>query len=468
MRLSIISAKIFTMYKILKTFSAPLCSTVLVVYLVGVLDLTAHPDVMSDPVTPSEMQASVMTLDAMFERIREASPEFLFEREKVRRALEESIQERAALLPQVTLTASQIRRQLGLGFAGDAFESKPFDSFGSRVELTQTLFDTEQYANYELAKLEHAIATMDYEVVYQDILDRAVNLYFTQLRDLNQKKIIETDIVRSRELLQLASDRFEGGAGVAIDVTRAKARLTSDERELWIAKVDIQSSGLQLKALLDMDLDADLRLDESLIDHLSVPPRLEDYRIKGDAMIDLRPELVIQKKRLDQAKLIRKAAAWQRLPSVELFGDWGYDGNDAFQDLQNEVWLMGVRASMPVFEGLRISAQKRNAAAALRQQVYQTRILEKEIEREFRTALFEMNARYKEIELAEQEIEFGHIEVEQAFSRYHEGLVDNRELIDAQQRLADAERSYLNSAYQYSLSRLAFARSIGVVETVLD
>ncbi|MGK0455721.1 MAG: hypothetical protein ACJAUA_000001, partial [Zhongshania aliphaticivorans] len=38
----------------------------------------------------------------------------------------------------------------------------------------------------------------------------------------------------------------------------------------------------------------------------------------------------------------------------------------------------------------------------------------------------------------------------------------------AQQRLADAERSYLNSAYQYSLSRLAFARSIGVVETVLD
>ena len=410
----------------------------------------------------------VMTLDAMFETIRKTSPEVLIERERVRRFLEEKIQTRAALLPQVALSASQLRQQLGLGFAGDQFESKPFNSFGARIELTQTLFDTEQYANYGLAKLEHAIAKMDYEVVYQDILNQAVNLYFTHLRDLNQKRIIEGNINRSHELLQLANDRFQAGAGVEIDVTRAKSSVTSDERELWIAKSNIESSILQLKVLLDMDMDADLRLDESLIDFLDTPPFLEDYRVKGDKMISIRPELAAQKKRLDQARLTRKAAAWQRLPSVELFGDWGYDANDAFQDLQNEVWLLGVRASMPVFEGFKIQAQKRNADAALRQESYQMRILEREIEREFRTALFDMNARYKEIELAKKEVEFGHTEVKQALIRYREGLVDNRELVDAQQRLADAERSYLDSAYQYSLSRLAFARSMGAVETVLD
>ena len=415
-----------------------------------------------------EVMNPVMTLDIMFEKIRQTSPEVLIERERVRRVLEEKIQERAALLPQVSLSASQIRQQLGLGFAGEQFKSKPFNSFGSQVELTQTLFDTEQYANYELAKLEHAIAKMDYEVVYQDILDRAVNLYLTQLRDLNQKAIIEGNIARSHELLQLADDRFKAGAGVEFDVTRAKARLASDERELWTAKVNIQSSILQLKALLDMDMDSDLKLDESLINHLNSPPAVEDYRIKGDTMIGLRPELAIQKKRLDQAKLTRKAAAWQRLPSVEFFGDWGYRANDAFQDNKNEAWLLGIRASVPLFEGFKIHAQKQNANAALRQQAYQMRILERQIEREFRTALFEMNARYKEIELAKKEIEFGHTEVKQAFLRYHEGLVDNRELIDAQQRLADAERSYLNSAYQYSLSRLSFARSIGAVETVLN
>lgn len=415
-----------------------------------------------------EAEVSVMTLDDMFELIRNTSPEVLFEREKIRRALEEKIQERSVLLPQVSLTASQIRQQLGLGFIGDQGDFTPFNTFGTRLELSQTLFNTQRYANYELAKLEHAIAKMDYEVVYQDILDRAVNLYFTQLRDLNQKKIIEGNIDRSLELLQLASDRFEAGAGVEIDVTRAKSRLAGDQRELWTAKVNIQSSILQLKALLDMDLDTDLRLNESLIEHLKAPPHLEDYRIKGNALINLRPELEAEQKRLDQAELTRKAAGWQRLPNVEFIGNWGYDSNDAFQDRKNEAWLVGVQASMPIFEGFLIRAQKRNADAALRQQDYQMRMLELEVEREFRTALFEMNARFKEIELAEEEVKFGHMEVAQASLRYREGLTDNSELIDAQQRLADANRSYLNSAYLYGLSRLAFARSIGAVEKVLD
>ena len=129
---------------------------------------------------------------------------------------------------------------------------------------------------------------------------------------------------------------------------------------------------------------------------------------------------------------------------------------------------MGVRASVPIFEGGRIRAEKREAAAAARQASYEMRVLERRIESEFRTAMYEMNSRYQEIELAGQEIGLGYDEVKQADLRYREGLADNRELIDAQQRLSDAERSRLNSAYLYGLSRLAFARAIGAVETVFD
>ena len=68
---------------------------------------------------------------------------------------------------------------------------------------------------------------------------------------------------------------------------------------------------------------------------------MEDYEIKGSALIGSRPELASQKKRLEQALLARKAASWQRLPSVELFGDWGYDSDEAFSGDYNEAWLVG-------------------------------------------------------------------------------------------------------------------------------
>ncbi|CAA6678414.1 MULTISPECIES: TolC family protein [unclassified Lentimonas] len=452
----------------LKTFSALLCFSLCLAVSATAQKNETAAEVASILATTVEVGPQVMTLDAMFELIKETSPEVLYERESVRRALEQSFQQRAALLPQMALTASQTRQQFGRGFAGDAFDSSPFNSFGTRVEGTQTVFDADKYASYRIAKLEHDIAEMNYEVAVQDILDQAVLLYFTQLRDLNREKIVKGNIKRSQELLKLANDQLAAGAGVRIDVTRAESRVLQDERDLWIAKTRVKTSLLQLKALLDLDLDSELHLDESLINELRQPPAMAEYEVKGASLIGSRPELASQKKRLDQALLARKAASWRRLPSVELFGDWGYDSNEAFDGDYDKAWLVGVRASVPIFEGGRIRSQKREAAAAARQASYQMRVLEREIESEFRTSMFDMNSRYQEIELSSQEIVLGHDEVKQASLRYREGLADNRELIDAQQGLADAELSHLNSAYLYSLSRLAFARAIGAVETVLD
>ncbi|MDG1301106.1 MAG: TolC family protein, partial [Opitutae bacterium] len=122
--------------------------------------------ILSDEVS---LVAPVLTLDAMYQLIKNTSPQVLFEKDTVRRALENSFQQRAALLPQISLAASQTRQQFGLGFAGDDFESSPFNSFGTRVEATQTLFDAEKYARYRIAELEHTISTMNYEVAFQDI-----------------------------------------------------------------------------------------------------------------------------------------------------------------------------------------------------------------------------------------------------------------------------------------------------------
>jgi outer membrane protein TolC len=96
------------------------------------------------------------------------------------------------------------------------------------------------------------------------------------------------------------------------------------------------------------------------------------------------------------------------------------------------------------------------------------RNLRNQIEREFKFSILEMDSLYAQIEIARDEVRLGRDEVEQANERYREGLGDNRELIDAQIRLADAERSHLNAIYLYGLSRLTFARSIGSVERVLD
>lgn len=442
-------------------------SLILFILAGGLFPASAIESSAGESAAVASSEPHLLSVEEVFKRVKEQNLEVLIEKENVRRALEQAYQRRAALLPQFGLRAQQTRRQLGQGFAGDALSTPPFNSFNARVESSLSLIDAQRYADYRIAKLGHAIEQLDYEVAVQDLLDQAILLYFTQLRDMRRIEIFEGNMEREQRLLDLARQQFDAGVAVKIDVTRAEVRLAAVKRTLMEAETEADNSMLQLKNLLDMDLDEPVVLDRSLVEAVKSPPALKRYGQMAD-LTELRPELQSQEKQLDQAILAKRAVNWQRLPTVSLFADWGYDSNEALDGEEGEAWLVGIEASVPIWEGGRIAAERREAKAAIRQNEYAARQLRNEIERQFKFAILDMDSRYAQIEIARDEVRLGKDEVEQARERYNEGLADNRELIDAQQRLADAENSHLRAIYLYGLSRLAFARAIGSVERVLE
>jgi len=430
--------------------------------------LEAHSEL---GVTKSEIPTAplYLTVPDIVHLVQTQNLDLFFQKESVLRALERSYQMRAALLPQISLSSSQSRQdqafQQGPSFSG--LGGKPYNAFNARISGTVTLIDADKYATYHIEKFNYLITQMDYEVVKQDLLQQALQLYFTHLQDLSRVEIIESTIARDRELLDLAIQQFDAGVAIKIDVTRAEVRVATERRNLMEAETLVTQSIYDLKALLDIDLDREVNLDRSIIEEIASPPSIKRYAAMGN-YLEQRTELSRQLAELEQAQLARKAASWQRLPSIELFGDWGYDSNEIFDGDEQQAWLIGIRASMPLFEGGRIAAEKREADAAVRQNQYRMRTLRNRIVKEFRFAMIDMDSRYDQIEIAREEIRLGREEVSQAEERYREGLADNSELIDARQRLSDAENSHLRAAYLYGISRLAFARAIGKTENVLE
>ena len=55
-----------------------------------------------------------------------------------------------------------------------------------------------------------------------------------------------------------------------------------------------------------------------------------------------------------------------------------------------------------------------------------------------------------------------------ARTRFTQGVADNREIIDAQAALADANDEMIETLYQYDLSRLSLARAKGDVRLLLS
>jgi outer membrane protein TolC len=472
----------FPMYREYKTFATfvAFCLGIFAVPVSGSEDVgadsvavvvgaaVAEPSLPSPPLpSPSSSSPLHLSVDDVIERVKSLNLDLLIRKEGVQRALAQSYQRRAALLPQFSARAQQTRQQLARGFTSEQFDAPPFNSFGSRIEASVSVFDTRHYAEFKIAQLNYTIEQMDYAVATQDILEQAIMLYFTHLRDLQSVEIALANLKREQELLDLAQQQFDAGAAIRIDVTRAEVRMAVERRALMEAEISVEDSIMALKALLDLDLDQALELDRGVIEALNAPLSAQDYS-SMEVLTELRPELQSQQKSLSQAELAKRAVGWQRLPTVELFADWGYDTSRVFDGEEGEAWLVGLRATMPIWEGGRIAAEKREATSAVRQNEYQMRNLRNRIEREFKFSMLEMGSRYAQINIATDEIRLGHDEVDQARERYQEGLGDNLELIEAQIRLAEAERSHLRAVYLYGLSRLAFVRSIGSVERILE
>lgn len=438
-------------------------SLFLVVMAAASVDASSVPDGASEGVA----EPIVIDLPVLIERVKSRNLELLLRDEGVRRALERSYQERAALLPRIGLRAEQRRTQLGQQFGALVGGADRFNNFDARVEGSLSLFDAQRYADYRIAQLAYAIEQVDYRVAVQDVLDQAVFLYFTHLRDLRNVEILEGNLAREMSLLELAQQQFSAGVAVKIDVTRADVRVATARRSLMEAKTQADDSLLQLKTLLDLELDQPVSIDRSIVAGIEAPPSLDRYG-RMRQFTDGRPELERQARLLEQAQLAERAAGWQRLPTIDVFAEWGYDSTGPFNGERAEAWLAGIRATVPIWEGGRIAADRREAKAAVRQNELASKQVRNEVLRQFEFSLLEMDSRYEQIEFARDEVRLGMDEVAQARERYEEGLADNRELIDAQQSLADAELSHLRAIYLYGLSRLAFARAIGAVERVLE
>ncbi len=449
----------------LKTISALLLAVCLTLVPSAAGDTVAAEP--AEAPVPDETGPLLLTVPETVERVKARNLQLLLQNEQVRRALEQTYQRRAALLPQFGARAQQTRTQIASDRGALVTGLPPFNSFSARIEGSLPLIDAQKFADYRIAKLALAIERFDYEVAVQDVLDQVMFTYFTHLRDLRTVEILEGNLARALQLLDLAEQQFDAGVAVKIDVTRAEVRVAGAKRALMEARTDADESILQLKTLLDLDLARPVSLDRSIGVEIDSPRALRLFGEQLDLM-EVRPEFTSRQRQLDQAVLAKRAVNWQRLPEIDLFADWGYDSAEALDGDEGEAWLIGIRATVPIWEGGRIAAERREAKAAIRQNRFAVEQVRNEIQREFEFAGLEMDSRYEQIEFARDEVRLGQDEVDQAQQRYREGLADNRELIDAQQSLADAEESLVRAVYLYGLSRLSFARSIGAVERVVN
>lgn len=416
----------------------------------------------------TEVKAEIVTLSLYqaLDIIENENLQVLIKRQAVEETLQRSYIERAKLLPSITLESFQLRTQFVNVGRGFEFPSPPpVNRFDAKIVGGVPVFNYNKYASYRIAKYQHEISELNFNSVLEDILEATTNAYLTHLRNLKRMDVIGANIVRDRILMELAENQFQGGVATRIDVTRAEVQLATDEKERLQQETSILESELQIKRLLKLDFEAGLALEDI---ELKSPEQIHAFNYNIESILELRPDFIEASHELTRDRYIKKAAQWERLPSVELFGEIGYATEEIFDGNEDDAWVVGVFLSLPLFDGLRIRSNKLQAIASIRSQELFLENLQLEISSEYLLARQDARSRFKQIDIVRKKVILSKEELELARNRFAEGVADNRDVTDAQAALAAANDELVEAVYFYNLSRLELARSRGGVRLLFS
>ncbi|WP_368744701.1 TolC family outer membrane protein [Desertibaculum subflavum] len=205
----------------------------------------------------------------------------------------------------------------------------PFDAASRKLTLSirQNLFDGYgRNSGLRQAEITRDASRVDLRSVRQTVLLEGVNAYLGLLREHRLVKLATENEQTIARQLGLESERLQGGAGIAVDVLLARARLQiARERRVAFegARIDAHT---RFRQVFDMDVITDT-LVEPQLPHSVLPDSLDEAvnnALHGNPGLGRASELV----RLADEK--RRGATSGYWPRVDLVGraNWerDYDG----------------------------------------------------------------------------------------------------------------------------------------------
>ena len=260
-----------------------------------------------------------------------------------------------------------------------------------------------------------------------DVLLQVDKAYFSTLRAQAVEKVAQETVAARQLVVDQVSAQAASGLKSALDVSFARVSLSESQLLLVQAQNELEAAFTVLSAAMGSSSAPRYILAEQ---PLPAEPALNSEPLVTQARQN-RPDLAAQ--RLAQRAAAKFAdsegAAWR--PSISLVGAFGAAPYREL-GLNSRYSAIGVNLSVPLTNGGLLSA--RRAEAALRANSEQQRLqdLENVVNRDVRTALLDVHASFRRLEVAQQLQTHAADAADLAQARFENGLGSIVELTQAQ------------------------------------
>jgi outer membrane protein len=381
--------------------------------------------------------------------------------------MEKSNQGDAAVLPQVALigNANQARndRPAGQGTSTNPGGLTQGQQYGLSVAAVQPIYNAAAFVTRDQFKKQALQAQVQYRLAEQDLILRVAKAYFDVLLAKENVALSGAQIEAIGQQLALAKKSFEIGTATITDTNDAQSRFDAAVASEISAKNDLEVKSNAYRLLTGLDA---AQLSRVLETRPPSPPQPASVATWIDKAYDGSLAIAAQDLGLQIAAKDIERYKLETAPTVSLVASYGGNLNSGGLTSTGERQrttssVIGLQVSIPLYTGGNRSSQLR-AAVALRDQ--QQDILEavrRDAEQATRQAFLGVESGAAQIKALEQARISSASSLSSSKRGREVGVRTTIDVLNAQQNYYQTLYNLAAARYQYLLSKLQLAASVG-------
>ncbi len=353
---------------------------------------------------------------------------------------------RAALLPQVTLGASQVSTETKTDTT-----STDTDTFSYNATISQTLFNLNSWYTYQAASSGGDASDLEYALSEQQLILRSAEAYFNVLRAKENLDTAQAEEKAVKRQLEQTQQRFEVGLIAITEVHEAEAtydlsyaNLIGQEAALDISYEALeQITGQRFEDLAHLKADVEFSAPEKVVSEW-VEAGLNKY-----AGIQLAQEGV------NAAEYTRKAGWTNYAPQINAQLSYN-DGEQVFQGtvIDSTSTTLALSATIPLFAGGSNYAKAKQAAAESTQASANLDLQQRTVKNNIRSLYRKVQTDVLTVKARKRATVSSQSALEATETGYQVGTRNIVEVLNAQRNLFGAQRDYANARYDYIIDLL--------------
>ena len=335
----------------------------------------------------------------------------------------------------------------------------PFNYFDLRASASQSVFNFSSLEKERASSETLKAAQFSFKDAREMVVLAVGNSYLQAIAAAARVETAEAQVTSAQALYNKAADQQKAGLSPAIDALRSQVELQTRQQQLIVARNDLAKSSLSVARIIGLPPGQQFVLTEKAPYQALSPLPLDAYLKRA---YEERSDYQAAMAQVRSAELSRRAAEAGRYPSIDVDANFGDIGVTPAHS--NGTWQVIGGVNIPIFAGNRVHGDILVADAQLKQTRSQLGDLRGRIDYEVRTALLDLNAAAEQVEVARSSVALAEEALRQSQDRFTAGVADNLEVVQAQESVAGAHESYIQSLYAHNLAKVELAYAIGDAE----